>query len=294
MTKRRKSKSKQQVLKSQEIKNQNKQVNAPTSNQSKDEKGKNEETKKSMLFAIGKYLLVTAISFGLGLLSHIIIEYYFPNWLNRPEIIIEEDNISGVDLSALLEDQIDTTPDLFTRYNAVVDGDNSADVDNAEYGFICGDAQNPGYGDVVLRLFNHGKAQAIIKRFEIELMDYKPIENVEYHIQEASKIRNPKEDIVLYGSIDPLISNTKTLKTQNAGMDDELDTIDEVIDTSISIDENKAFYLRTAFLKYGLYKLNIKVYFTYDGNKAFSISSKPVCILYDSPDSLYTHLNGEE
>lgn len=291
MTKRRKSKSKQQISKSQEKK---KQVNEQVSNNNNSEKGSNEETKKSMLFAIGKYLLVTAISFGLGLLSHIIIEYYFPNWLNKPEVIIEEDNISGVDLSALLEDQIDTTPDLFTRYNAVVDGDNSADVDNAEYGFICGDAQNPGYGDVVLRLFNHGKAQAIIKRFEIELMDYKPIDNVEYHIQEASKISNPKDDIVLYGSIDPLISNTKTLKAKNAGMDDELDTIDEVIDTSISIDENKAFYLRTAFLKYGFYKLNIKVYFTYDGNKAFSISSKPVCILYDSPDSLYAHLNGEE
>ncbi len=246
-----------------------------------------------VLSRITKYFLVPALTFILGLFSHYILQYHFPKWFNKADITIMPTDISSVDQSILLKSGVEPMGDTLSRYKAIINQDEGAKGIVNEYSLICGDASNPGCGDIVLRLFNRGTSQAIIKRFEIELLEYQPLGDVAYSIQESSSISKPDEYIVLYGSIDPLISNTCTWSAKKSEKGEELKVSLLPIATSLSPKENGAYYLRTSFLKYGMYKLNFKVYYSYAEKNAFSVTSEPVYILYDNSERLDSKIHGD-
>lgn len=284
MTKRRRNRQKRQAPKKPETEKQEVKNN----DQTPDSDGEKTEPQDSILSKIGKHFGSPAITFVLGLLSSALVAYCFPRWFNRPFVTPETQDITSADLSVYLQDTIETSPNAFTQYKAVIDEEEN------EYSCICGDADNPGHGDIALILSNHGTAQAIIKRFEIKLVDYRPLDNINYSVKKPSKHADPKADIVLYGSVDPLIETAKTWQTKGAKEGEMYDVDEPPIDTSITINDHKTYYIHTAFLKYGLYTLNYKIYFTYNGNKAYSIASKPVYILYDHPERVAAHyMEGE-
>ena len=280
MTKRRKSKQKKQKPVIQETKKQEVKDSGQTSNNGEEKK----ESDESKLLTFGKFIIGYVISFALGLLSTFLAVYCFPEWFNKPRVFPETHNISSSDLSVYLQDTVETTPDVLTQHNAVIN-----DEEEIEYSCICGDADKPGYGDIVLRLSNHGTSQAIIKRIEIKLIDYKPLDGIKYSVKKPTKLADPHEDIALYGSIDPLIETAQTWQTMGAENGEMYDVDEPPIDTSITVNELKTYYIHTAFLKYGIYTMNFKIYYTYNGNKAYSIASKPVYILYDHPERLAAH-----
>lgn len=238
-----------------------------------------------------KYILVPLVPFFLGMIAEYVVQYQFPYLFNKPNVIFETTDISSFDqMPILLESGIKTESDILSRYQAVVD--NKEVEANEDYSLICGDANNPGHGDVVMMLTNTGKTQAIIKGFEIEIMDYKPLDGISYSILESSRISRPDEYIVLYGSVDPIITKTATWRTLKNEKEEEIKISKMPIDSSLSPEEHITYYLRISFIKYGVYKLNIRVNYRYKGHDAYKMASEPVYILYDQPNKLMEFVDG--
>ena len=254
---------------------------AENSTEHSDEKATNTSNSQRPILKLFTNALPSALlGFILGLMASIITQYVFPGWFNKPVISVHTDDISSVPPKSTV---INATNNARSRYNATIKSKDGTLDESEVYSFICGDAITPGYGDIVIRLSNSGNSQAILKRFEIELIDHHLLENIDYSLNEGSSIEDPTKYTVLYGIVDPNINITPTWHTVMKN-DNTINSTEFPINTSLSPDEHGTYYLRTSFLQYGLYKLNIKVYYSYRGKKVYSNSSNSIYILYDNPD----------
>lgn len=255
-----------------------------------DEKSTNTSNSQRPILKLFTNALPSALlGFILGLMASIITQYVFPAWFNKPVISVHTDDISSVLTESTV---INATNNTRSRYIATIKSKEGTLDESEVYSFICGDAITPGYGDIAIRLSNSGNSQAILKRFEIELIEYHLLEDIDYYLlNEGSSIEDPAKYTVLYGIVDPNINTTPTWHTV-MNNDNTIDITEFPINTSLSPDEHGTYYLRTSFLQYGLYKLNIKVYYSYREKNAYSNSTNSIYILYDNPDKM-TDKSGE-
>lgn len=242
-------------------------------NQDKEEKDKKRIDIKSMI--IGGF-----ITFIFSLCLFLLTTYFFPMIFDQPKISITR-QVFGV-LKGTISDTLDVDSDICTVYNArIINADTEEFVDEKAYTFVRGDAYKPGYIDVALGLHNHGKSHAIIDCFTVEVIDYQPIDNTAYTLYKSGEISDPDKFVILYDSVDPLIKRSiaQPAKTSEDGTTNILDY--RMFNLRLSPDEHGTYYMKIVFSRYGIYKLDISVYYDYKNTYEKSSSHDYIYVLYD-------------
>ena len=230
-------------------------------------------------------VLSVLIGCAIGIISFVAADIVYPAITNVPKVSFTAENYSAVDPAVYNESIVDLDLDTLARYRAIVPNKTDKSGNAVRYSVICGDAKNPGHGDFVLRLENHGKAQAGLKRFDIYVLDYQPIGSGEFTIEKDSKVSKPDDYVVLYGSVDPLIKSSEARRVLQTDTE-QLELSGTPINTSLSPGEHGTYYLQASFLKYGCYEIAFRVTYEHNGTVYFRTSKEPVYIFYDSPDCL--------
>lgn len=251
-------------------------VDDSNNRESKTKSGEQVEIKAVIIGAF----FTAILSFGLGLLTDIIIHYYYPTWFNKPQVMISP-HVLAYDRGTI-SNTIDVDTDTCYVYKAhLIDKVTGELINNKDYDFIRGDANNPGYAVISLGLHNHGNALAVIDGFYVEIGEFRPLDDVDYTLYKSGEISNPDKDVVLYASVDPLIKKTlaQPAEVSDGGVTSILDY--KMLNLRLSPDEHGAYYMKIMFPRYGIYTLNISVYYNYKERYERSSTNKQICILYD-------------
>lgn len=219
----------------------------------------------------------------LTLVVQFIITYRFPVWFNKPQVTVSPQVLANV--KGTISDLINVEPNIYNVYKArIVEPNRKELVNDMVYDFIRGDAENPGYTVVALSLQNTGDALAVIDGFYVEVVDYQSMDEIEYSLYKAGEISDPDSDIKLYSSVDPLIK--KSLAQPAEMSEGVLRLLDyKMLNIQLSPNDNKTYYIKMMFPKYGIYTLDVSVYYDYK-NKFMKSSienttGEYVRVLYD-------------
>lgn len=240
-------------------------------------------TKSGMSTAIKAAIISSCLTAVLGLVVQLIIIYCFPALFNKPQVTVSPQVLANV--KGTISDLINVEPNIYNVYKArIVETNRKGLVNDMVYDFIRGDAANPGYTVVALTLQNNGDALAVIDGFYVEVEDYQSLDEIEYSLYKSGRISDPDNDIKLYSSVDPLIKKSLAQPTEMS--EGDLRLLDyKMLNIQLSPNDNKTYYIKMMFPKYGIYTLDVSVY--YDYKKKFMKSSventtgKYIRILYD-------------
>lgn len=233
-------------------------------------------------------VLSVLIGWAVAAIGFIVTSIVYPAVTNVPAVSFTAEDYSAVDPAVYNDSLVGLDLDTLSRYKAVVPdkSDKTSKNENTiRYSVICGDAENPGHGDFVLRLENHGKAQAGLRRIDINVLDYQPIGNEEISVEKDSKISKPDDYVVLYGSVDPLIRSSEAQRVIQSDSG-QLELSGTPINTSLSPGEHGTYYLQASFLKYGYYEIEFRLAYEHNDKPCYRTSKEPVYILYNSPACL--------
>lgn len=223
---------------------------------------KNKENDKKSFFnsemraAIVGAIVGVVVGAFLTIITEYLVGYVFPGLFNKPNVTMSAQNISSVK-PGILSKTIAISSQRSGIYNAkLIDGHS-----DKIFGYIRGDANVPGYADITLQLSNHGEAQALIDRFDINVVEYRSLDNQDYVLYKSGEIDSPDEFVILYSTIDPIIGHSIVLPAKVMEGGRIFVNNNKILNLRLSPGEHGTYYLRLSFSQYGIYTLEATVHY---------------------------------
>ena len=132
---------------------------------------------------------------------------------------------------------------------------------DSRYILITGDPSDPGYITVVLRINNNGDLHATITDCELNIVEYKSLEGFEYAAHIVERPINLDKYVVLYGSVDPEIKQSHTIKAKIQD-DGSITTSSQPLSERIQPKEYKNYYTKIKLSKHGIYHIQPVIHYS--------------------------------
>ena len=148
---------------------------------------------------------------------------------------------------------------------------------------ISGNPSSPGYVTVAIRIINNGNLHVNITDFELNLLEFKSLDDYEYAAHRIEHTSNLDQLVVLYANLSPGISTTRAVRAriQENG---SIIASTQPLSARIKPGSYKIYYAKIKLSEYGMYKIRPVLHYTHRNEKDTASSEDVINIIYDDLD----------